>query len=43
MDGKLRAFGNRVLAIPAVRDLSARRNVSLTQELRVLIEVADDN
>jgi hypothetical protein len=41
---KLRAFGNRVLAIPArVRDLSARQNVSLTQEPRVLTEVAEDN
>jgi phage terminase Nu1 subunit (DNA packaging protein) len=41
---KLKAFRNRVLAIPSrVRDLSARQNVTLTQELRAaLIELADD-
>jgi phage terminase Nu1 subunit (DNA packaging protein) len=42
--GKLRAFRNRVLAVPSrVRDLSARQSVSLTQELRTaLTELADD-
>jgi len=42
---KLRAFRNRVLSIPSrVRDLSARQNVILTQELRgALTELADDN
>ena len=41
---KLRAFRNRVLAIPSrVRDLSARQSVMLTQELRAaLTELADD-
>jgi phage terminase Nu1 subunit (DNA packaging protein) len=41
---KLRAFRNRVLAIPSrIKDLSARQSVSLTQELRAaLTELADD-
>jgi phage terminase Nu1 subunit (DNA packaging protein) len=41
--GKLRAFRNRVLAIPnRVRDLSARQSVTLTSELRAaLTELAD--
>jgi terminase small subunit / prophage DNA-packing protein len=40
---KLRAFRNRVLAIPSrVKDLSARQKVSLTRELRdCLNELAD--
>jgi phage terminase Nu1 subunit (DNA packaging protein) len=40
---KLRAFRNRILAIPSrVRDLSARQSVSLTHELRgALTELAD--
>jgi hypothetical protein len=40
---KLRAFRNRVLAIPSrVKDLSARQRASLTQELRAaLTELAD--
>lgn len=42
--GKLKAFRNRVLAVPSrVRDLNARQNVTLTQELRAcLTELADD-
>ena len=42
--GKLRAFRNRVLSVPArVRDLNARQNVVLTQELRACLnELADD-
>jgi phage terminase Nu1 subunit (DNA packaging protein) len=42
--GKLRAFRNRVLSVPArVRDLNARQNVVLTQELcACLNELADD-
>ena len=41
--GKLRAFRNRVLAVPfRLRDLTARQNVTLTQELRsALHELAD--
>ena len=41
---KLRGFRNRVLAAPGkVRDLTARQNVTLTQELRAaLTELADD-
>lgn len=41
---KLRAFSNRVLAIPDwLRDLSARQSVMLTQEFRAaLTELADD-
>jgi phage terminase Nu1 subunit (DNA packaging protein) len=41
--GKLKAFRNRVLAIPSrVRDLNARQSVSLTQELRAaMTELAD--
>lgn len=41
---KLKAFRNRILAIPSrVRDLSARQNVTLTQELlAALTELADD-
>lgn len=40
---KLIAFRNRVLAVPScVRDLSARQNMTLTQELRAaLTELAD--
>lgn len=40
---KLRAFRNRVLAIPSrVKDLSARQRASLTQEVRAaLTELAD--
>ena len=42
--GKLRAFRNRILAIPnRLRGLSARQNVALAQELRAaLTELADD-
>jgi phage terminase Nu1 subunit (DNA packaging protein) len=41
---KLKSFRNRVLAVPSrVRDLTARQNVMLTQELRAaLTELADD-
>jgi phage terminase Nu1 subunit (DNA packaging protein) len=41
---KLRAFRNRILAIPTrVKDLSARQSVTLTTELRAaLTELADD-
>jgi phage terminase Nu1 subunit (DNA packaging protein) len=41
---KLRAFRNRILAVPGkLRDLSARQNVILTTELRAaLTELADD-
>jgi phage terminase Nu1 subunit (DNA packaging protein) len=41
---KLKAFRNRVLAVPSrVRDLTARQDVMLTQELRAaLTELADD-
>ena len=41
--GKLQAFRNRVLAVPSrLRDLTARQNVTLTQELRsALHELAD--
>jgi hypothetical protein len=40
---KLRAFRNRILAIPnRVKDLSARQSVALTVELRsALTELAD--
>jgi phage terminase Nu1 subunit (DNA packaging protein) len=43
-NGKLRAFGKRILAIPhRVQYLSARQTVVLTQELReALNELADD-
>jgi phage terminase Nu1 subunit (DNA packaging protein) len=38
---RLKAFRNRVLAVPSrVRDLSARQNVMLTQELRAALDDA---
>jgi hypothetical protein len=41
---RIKAFRNRVLAVPSlVRDLTARQNVILTQELRACLnELADD-
>lgn len=42
--GKLKAFRNRILAIPhRVKDLTARQNAAMTQELRAALdELAED-
>ena len=42
--GKLKAFRNRLLAVPSrVRDLNARQSVVLSQEIRAALdELADD-